>query len=54
MKAVVEAGGMALIQRPAGAFASAMPKAAMAACPGARILSLEEIAAYLQEACERP
>ena len=48
MKAVVKSGGMAVIQRPDTAFASAMPEAAIAACPGARILSLEEIAAYLQ------
>jgi two-component system, chemotaxis family, protein-glutamate methylesterase/glutaminase len=49
MRAVVEAGGMAIIQNPIGAFASAMPEAAMAACPDARVRSLKEIAAYLQE-----
>jgi two-component system chemotaxis response regulator CheB len=49
MKAVVESGGMAIVQDPAGAFASAMPEAAIAACPGALVLSLKEIAAYLQK-----
>jgi two-component system, chemotaxis family, protein-glutamate methylesterase/glutaminase len=49
LKAVVEAGGTAIIQNPIGAFASAMPESAIAACPEARVRSLEEIAAYLQE-----
>jgi two-component system chemotaxis response regulator CheB len=49
LKAIVEAGGRAIVQDPAGAFAPAMPEAAKAACPGARILSLNEIAVYLQE-----
>jgi two-component system chemotaxis response regulator CheB len=38
-----------IVQDPDGAFASAMPEAAIAACPGALVLSLEEIAAYLQK-----
>jgi two-component system chemotaxis response regulator CheB len=54
LKAVVEAGGMAVVQDPAGAFAPAMPEAARAACPDARILSLKEIAGYLQEVRCRP
>lgn len=49
MRAVVNAGGRAIVQDPVGAFASAMPEAARTACPGARVLSLEEIAVYLQE-----
>jgi two-component system, chemotaxis family, protein-glutamate methylesterase/glutaminase len=54
LKAIVEAGGVAIIQNPVGAYASAMPKAAIAACPEAQVLSLEEIATYLrgvQRAC---
>ena len=54
MKAVAEAGGITIIQDPDLAFASAMPEAAKAACPDARVLSLKEIAGYLQEVwCSR-
>jgi two-component system, chemotaxis family, protein-glutamate methylesterase/glutaminase len=49
LKAVAEAGGTAIVQSPEGAYASAMPEAAIAECPAARVLSLKEIAAYLQE-----
>jgi two-component system, chemotaxis family, protein-glutamate methylesterase/glutaminase len=49
IKTLAELGGMAIVQRPDEAFSSAMPEAALAACPTARVLSLEEIAAYLQE-----
>jgi two-component system chemotaxis response regulator CheB len=48
LKAVAEAGGMAIIQSPEGAYASAMPEAAIAECPEAQVLSLKEIAAYLR------
>jgi two-component system chemotaxis response regulator CheB len=48
MKAVIEAGGRAIIQHPDAAYASAMPEAAIALCPTARILPLEEIALYLR------
>jgi two-component system, chemotaxis family, protein-glutamate methylesterase/glutaminase len=48
MRAVVEAGGLALVQSPDGAYAPAMPQAAIAACPSARIMSLDAIAAYLR------
>jgi two-component system, chemotaxis family, protein-glutamate methylesterase/glutaminase len=47
LKAVGEAGGIAIVQRPEGAYASAMPEAAIAECPSARVMSLEEIAAWL-------
>ena len=53
LKAVAEAGGAALVQNPAGAYATAMPDAAIAACPAARVLALPEIAAYLREAGAR-
>jgi two-component system chemotaxis response regulator CheB len=49
LKAVAEAGGTAIVQTPEGAYASAMPEAAIAKCPGAHVMSLKEIAAYLQE-----
>jgi two-component system chemotaxis response regulator CheB len=49
MQAVVEAGGIALVQNPDDAFASMMPEAAIAMSPSARVLSLKAIATYLQE-----
>jgi two-component system, chemotaxis family, protein-glutamate methylesterase/glutaminase len=54
MKAVVEAGGVALVQNPDGAFASAMPEAAIEMCPDARVMSLDAIATYLHEVGIRP
>jgi two-component system chemotaxis response regulator CheB len=50
IKAIADAGGSAIVQCPQAAFASAMPRAALAACPAAEVLSLEQIAARLQEA----
>jgi two-component system chemotaxis response regulator CheB len=49
LKAIAEAGGMAIVQSPEGAYASAMPEAAIAECPGARVLTLKEIALYLED-----
>lgn len=49
MHAVSTAGGTAIVQSPDGAFASAMPEAAIAMCPGAQVMSLDAIAAYLQK-----
>jgi two-component system chemotaxis response regulator CheB len=49
LKAVVEAGGVAVVQSPGSAYAVAMPEAAIAACPDARVLPVNEIAAYLRE-----
>jgi two-component system chemotaxis response regulator CheB len=49
MKAVVDAGGMAIIQRPDEAYAPAMPEAAMTLCPTARVLPLKEIALSLRD-----
>lgn len=54
LRAVVEAGGMAIVQCPEGAVASAMPEAARAMCPAAHVLSPPEIAAYLVKASPRP
>jgi two-component system chemotaxis response regulator CheB len=49
LKAVVDAGGVAVVQNPGSAYAVAMPEAAIAACPNARVLPVNEIAAYLRE-----
>ena len=49
LKAVVEAGGVAVVQSPGSAYAVVMPEAAIAACPEARVLPVNEIAAYLRE-----
>jgi two-component system chemotaxis response regulator CheB len=54
MKAVAETGGVPLVQNPDGAFASAMPEAAIEMCPSARVMSLDAITAYLQEVGIRP
>lgn len=53
LRAVMDAGGVGLVERPDTAYAQAMPEAALDACPNARALSLEEIAAYLIEVADR-
>jgi two-component system chemotaxis response regulator CheB len=50
LKAVAAAGGRAVVQIPAHAYASAMPEAALQSCPEAAAMDLEEIAAYLKKA----
>ncbi|SIQ86143.1 two-component system, chemotaxis family, response regulator CheB [Rhizobium sp. RU20A] len=47
LAAIQRAGGMAIVQDPETAYARAMPDAAIAACQGARILALSDIAPYL-------
>jgi two-component system chemotaxis response regulator CheB len=49
MRAVTDAGGTVIVQNPAGAFASAMPEAAIAMCSDAQIMTIDAIAAYLQK-----
>ena len=49
LAAVVAAGGLALIEEPAAAYAPVMPKAAANACPSAEVLSLERIAGRLKD-----
>lgn len=49
LRAVNDAGGITLVQRPDLAYTSAMPLAALTACPAARALSLDEIAQNLLE-----
>jgi two-component system chemotaxis response regulator CheB len=53
LRAVAEAGGTTIVQSLDGAFASAMPEAAMAVCPDALILPLQGIASYLQSVDDR-
>ncbi|RBP47778.1 two-component system chemotaxis response regulator CheB [Roseimicrobium gellanilyticum] len=47
LQAIGAAGGMTLVQTPDTAEGETMPRAALAACPTARALSLEEIATVL-------
>jgi two-component system, chemotaxis family, protein-glutamate methylesterase/glutaminase len=47
LRAIVQAGGLALIQAPEQAPSSAMPAAAIGMCPGARVLPTESIRDYL-------
>jgi len=47
LRAVAAAGGVALTEDPATAFAPAMPSAALKQCAEARSMSLDAIAAYL-------
>lgn len=49
MRAVLDQGGVALVQEPRRAFASAMPEAAIQLSPLAQVMALEEIAMYLQK-----
>jgi two-component system chemotaxis response regulator CheB len=48
LRAIRQAGGLGLVQRPDTATASAMPRAALAACPDAAALTLDEIAEHLR------
>ena len=54
LKAVHAAGGKTWVQDPATAEASAMPRAALAACPEARVLPLSELAQELLAMAELP
>ncbi len=47
LRAIYDAGGVAIVQDPTDAYATAMPKAAQDACPGATTLNLDAIASYL-------
>ena len=48
LKAIAAAGGTTIVQDPVTAYAKAMPEAAVAACPQARVLSLPDISSVLQ------
>ena len=47
LRAVSDAGGVAIVQEPAEAQVPAMPKAALAACPSARPMTLNDLISYL-------
>jgi two-component system chemotaxis response regulator CheB len=47
LKAVINAGGMGIVEDPADAYASAMPEAALESCPSATTMKLDAIALYL-------
>jgi two-component system, chemotaxis family, protein-glutamate methylesterase/glutaminase len=53
LQAVCAAGGVGLVQSPESAQASTMPQMALAACPEARALSLDQIAQFLQDLSRR-
>lgn len=47
LQLVSNAGGTVIVQNPDGAYARAMPDAAIASCAQAQIMSLADISAYL-------
>jgi two-component system chemotaxis response regulator CheB len=48
LRAIVEAGGIAVVQQPSTALSAVMPQAALAACPDARVLAPAAIAGWLK------
>ena len=54
LRAVCAAGGGALVQHPDEAAVATMPRAALAACPKASVMYLEQIAARLRDLGRRP
>ncbi len=49
LQAIGEAGGITVVQNPESAQAATLPQAALAACPSAQVMSLEQIARFLQD-----
>ena len=49
LRAIADAGGTTVVQEPATAEVSAMPNAALLACPGSRVLNMQDIAKWLGE-----
>ena len=47
LRAILDAGGAAVIEDPKAAYASMMPAAALLACPSAHVMKLDAIAPYL-------
>jgi two-component system chemotaxis response regulator CheB len=47
LQAVVDAGGVGVVEDPAQAYAPAMPASALDACPSATAMELDAIASYL-------
>lgn len=48
LQAVIKSGGVGVVQQPEGAGAPAMPTAAIRLSPAAQVMSLDEIAVYLE------
>lgn len=53
LEALCAAGGTAMVQDPSTAEVATMPEAALAACPGARRMTLDEIETALEAIGER-
>jgi two-component system, chemotaxis family, protein-glutamate methylesterase/glutaminase len=49
LRAIADASGIAIVQDPATAEVNAMPEAARVAVPDAKVMTLDEIASFLQE-----
>ena len=49
LKAIMTGGGDGIVQAPDTAFSAIMPDYALAACPTAKSMTLEDIAAFLQD-----
>ena len=47
LEAVMNAGGDVIVENPAGAYASAMPEAALDACASAKVMSIGAITSHL-------
>jgi two-component system chemotaxis response regulator CheB len=47
LRAVFDQGGTAIVEDPEVAYARAMPMAALEACPGAAVMTLDAITSYL-------
>jgi two-component system chemotaxis response regulator CheB len=50
LKAIADAGGIVAVENPVGAYADAMPLAALRLCPVARIVEREAMAQFLMDA----
>ncbi|MDB5491607.1 MAG: chemotaxis protein CheB [Micavibrio sp.] len=48
LRAISDNGGVVIVQDPDQAYSSPMPRAAIGLCPEAKIMTLEQIADYLQ------
>jgi two-component system chemotaxis response regulator CheB len=49
LKAIADAGGLALVQDPKTAYSGTMPEQALKLCPSARALTLDTMASYLKD-----
>ncbi|WP_055049007.1 chemotaxis protein CheB [Devosia sp. A16] len=49
LKAIISEGGVGVVQTPSSALAAAMPEAALQLSPTAKAMTLQAIAAYLEE-----